>query len=108
MDVSPNLAIYMFSTFDEYLQFCTSLAERQENTYTFLKKSSLYLYNSNYYLCITVSNKNIDLFKTLYYAIIEFATNISNPDLFERKLIEYGKSIFKTNAINNCIKYIKY
>ena len=73
-------------------------------TYSKLRKSSLYQYNSKYYLCISIANKNLNLFNSIHYAITEFAPYINNSELFERKLNEYGYVIFKTNAINNCIK----
>lgn len=103
--ISSNLSIYMFDTFDEYLDFCTSSVEVQNFTYAFLKKSSLYLYKSKYYLCLYLNEKDMNSFKSIHYLIIEFASHINNSNLFERKLKEYGKIIFKTNAINNCIKY---
>lgn len=99
-----SLSIYMFNTFDDYLEFCNYIQKYlNSNTYTQLEKTSLYQYNSKYYLCIT--NINLDNFKTIHCSIIEFATYITNSSLFERKLIEYGKVIFKTNAIQNCVKH---
>ena len=92
----------MFNTFDEYLEFCTLLVN---NRYIFLKNTSLYLYKSKYYLCFHVEEKNINSFKAMHYTFTEFATHIANPDLFERKLKEYGKEIFTTTAINNCVKH---
>ena len=97
----------MLNTFDEFLEFCTSIGKEDNNTYTFLKKSSLYLYKSNYYLCLYINEKDLDFFKSIHYSIIEFASHINNSELFERKLKEYGKIIFKTNAINNCVKHFK-
>lgn len=107
LETCSDLSIYMFDTFDEYLEFCTSLVNNNNNTYTFLKKSSLYLYKSKYYLCLNVNENNKNSFKTVHYSITEFASLVSNSELFERKLKEYGKEIFKTNAINNCIKHFK-
>lgn len=95
----------MFNTFDEYLEFCKSLNKIQENTYNLLKKSTLYSYKSNYYLCLYINSENINSFKSIHYSILEFGSHLNNSDLFERKLKEYGKIIFKTNAINNCIKH---
>lgn len=103
---TSNLSIYMFNNFDNYLEFCNFLNNNSnEDIYLKLKKSSLYLYNSKYYLCINISNKNLSTYKPIHYAITEFASYINNSELFERKLIEYGKIIFKTNAISNCIKH---
>ena len=96
----------MFNNFDDYLEFCNYLNNTLDNnTYIKLKKSSLYQYNSKYYLCLNMTNKNSNLFKSVYYLITEFATYINNSELFERKLNEYGSVIFKTNAINNSIKH---
>ena len=36
--------------------------------------------------------------------ISEFGTYIQNSDLFERKLLEYGKKIIGSNAINTINK----
>ena len=96
----------MFNIFDEYLEFCQSLSHNTEPpTYDFFKNSTLYLYKSKYYLCLY--ENDIRPFKSIYYYIIEFATRITNSDLFERKLKEYGKEIFKTNAIDSCIKHFE-
>ena len=95
----------MFNTFDEYLEFCKLLHNTENSTYNFLKNSALYLYKSKYYLC--VYENDINSFKSFHYSIIEFATRVTNSDLFEQKLKEYGKEIFKTNAINSCIKHFK-
>ena len=92
----------MFNTFEEYLEFCLSLLD---NTYSLLKNSSLYLYKSKYYLCFNINEKHINFFNSIHYSIIEFSSYIDNPALFERKLREYGKTIFKTNAIDNCLKH---
>ena len=97
----------MFDTFDEYLEFCTSVALSTVNTYNLLKKTSLYLYDSKYYLSININYRNINTYKSFHYYIIEFAKPVNNSDMFERKLKEYGKIIFKTNAINNCVKHFK-
>ena len=95
--------IYVFNTFDDYLEFCTYIEKQSTNNiFDKLTHSSLYQYNSKYYLCIT--NTNLDIFKQLHCSIIEFGTSIANSNLFERKLIEYGKAIFKTNAISECVK----
>lgn len=103
--ISSNLSVYMFDTFDEYLEFCMSIQKTENTACSFFKKSALYLYKSKYYLCLNINQKDINLFKHLHYEIIEFASHINNSDLFERKLKEYGKVIFKTNAINNCVKH---
>jgi len=104
--VPSNLSIYMFNTFEEYLDFCISMRNSKNNTYDSLK-ATLYLYKSKYYLCLYANEENIHNFKLFHYSIIEFSTYINNADLFERKLKEYGKIIFETNAINSCVKHFK-
>ncbi len=99
------VAIYMFNTFESYIEFCNYVKKSINNTtYLKFKKSILYKYNSKYYLCITINNISLKTFKSIHCSIIEFGTHITNSDLFERKLIEYGNIIFKTKAIDNCIK----
>lgn len=101
--LEDNLSIYMFNKIDDYLEFCNYIQKHlNSTTYTHLEQTSLYKYNSKYYLCI--NNICLGNFKSIHYSIIEFAAYITNSSLFERKLIEYGKVIFKTNAINKCIK----
>ena len=67
-----------------------------------MKKTSLYKLNSKYYLILNIKGLKLNSFKFLHCYIIEFGKFISNPDLFERKLFEYGTIIFKTNAIEKC------
>lgn len=105
-NVPTNLSVYKFDNFDEYLEFCISLmSDSKISTYTFLKKSTLYLYKSKYYLCLYLNEKDLSSFKSVHYSIIEFASHVNNSSLFERKLKEYGKVIFKTNAIKTCVKH---
>lgn len=102
--LKDNLSIYRFNTFDDYLDFCSYIKEyTNSNIYSKLKKCSLYKYNSKYYLCLFINKMTLNNFKSIHCSIVEFASHISNSELFERKLIEYGNVIFKTNAINNCI-----
>lgn len=105
IDLKNNLTIYSFNTFDEYLELCNYIFQSFDNTLTNkLKHSSLYQYNSKYYLCLKLNSANLSDLKSIHCSIIEFGSHISNSDLFERKLVEYGKIILKTNAINCSIK----
>lgn len=103
--INSNLVIYSFNTFDDYCEFCNYLSLHFKNeTFIRLKKSSLHLYNSKYYLCVHINRTNLPIVKSIIYEISEFGNSIDNPELFERKLLEYGKIIFKANAISNCVK----
>ena len=105
--LSNNITVYQFNSFDEFDEFCKYIKNNiSEKAIKALKSTSLYLYNSKYYLTIKLNKVNLDSFKSIHYAIVEFATYTNNSDLFERKLTEYGKAIFKSNAINNYMKFI--
>lgn len=105
IDLLSNNIVFVFNSFDEFYDFSSSLIKK--NTYHFFKKASLYLYKSKYYLCLNLNNINKDLFKPIYYYMLEFALKIDSPDLFERRIKEYGILVFKTDAVNNCLKYFK-
>lgn len=100
--------IYSFDSFDDYCEFCKYIQKSTlENAYSVLNNSSLYLFNSKYYLCIYINESNSEFLRSLHYSLIEFGKFIDSAELFERKLKEYGKIIFKINAIDNCVKYFK-
>ena len=100
-----KLSIYEFNNFEDYIDFCNYLRSNLNNsTYIKLKKSTLYKYNSKYYFCMPIANLDLSSLKSIHCFIIEFAAHVSNSDIFERKLTEYGNIIFKTNAVSNCIK----
>ena len=106
INLKNDLIIFKFNTFDEYCDFCISLTDNYLNQYkTIIKTSSLYSYNSKYYLILNnISNQNISIIK-FYSYISEFAELIHIPNLMKTKLLEYGKIVMKKNAINNCIKH---
>ena len=103
--INNSLVIYSFNSFDDYCEFCKYLSMNlNSETYLKLKKVSLSLYNSKYYLCIHINKSNLPVVKAINCEISEFGNSVDNPELFERKILEYGKIIFKTNAISNCVK----
>ena len=95
-----NIAIYEFDNFDNFIELCKNI---HNTTYPKMKKTSLYKLNSKYYLVLNIKGLNLDSFKFLHCYIIEFGKFITHSDLFERKLLEYGAIIFKTNAIEKCV-----
>ena len=106
--IIPNklLSVYAFSNFDEFCEFCTYLDNSHLNGFTKkLKKSSLYFYNSKYYLLLNNVTLGLKDFKAFHCVITEFATYVTDSDIFTRKLSEYGKIIIESNAINTCIKH---
>ena len=105
ISTNNNISIYEFDNFDNFIELCNYIKSNTDNgTYIKLKKSKLYKLDLKYYLVLNISNLKLDEFKKLHCSIVEFGKFISNMDLFERKLIEYGTIIFKTNAIEKCTK----
>ena len=103
---SKSLTIYKFDSFDCFCDFCTYLnTSPLKDLISKLKNSKLYKYNENYYLSFYNINISLEKLKSLHLLITEFASFSNNTDLFERKLLEYGKIIIKSNAINTCIKH---
>ena len=101
---NTKFSIYEFDNFDNFIELCNYISSNTDkNTYIKLKKSKLYKLDSKYYLVLRVEKVELDTFKKLHCSIVEFGKFISNSDLFERKLIEYGKIVFRTNAIDKCI-----
>ena len=99
--------IYSFESFDIFCDFCSFLKNtlEKEEIASFSKESDLYEYNSNYYLVfsdLNIKSKNI---KNICSSITEFADFVSNSELFENKIKEYGKLISSKNALLTCINY---
>ena len=100
------MAIYQFESFDEFCNFCTYLNNSKLGYLKGLAKNIvLYDFDSKYFLVF--SNLNIDFkFISLFYnSISEFAKLVSNSSTFSSRLIEYGRPVFKGNAIKCGINY---
>lgn len=103
---SCKTAIYQFETFEEFCHFCTYLNNSKlGNLKAFSKNISLYEYNSKYFLVFSSIDTNFKDISLFYISISEFAKLTSNSPCFASKLIEYGKLIFKNNAIQNGINF---
>ncbi|MCL2383317.1 MAG: adaptor protein MecA [Oscillospiraceae bacterium] len=100
---SQLLSVYSFNTFDEFCEFCTYITSSSLNKK--LKKSTLYQYNHKYYLALYKVNLTEKEFKSLHCTITEFSTYIDGSEIFERKLVEHGKTIMAKNAIDTCLKH---
>lgn len=99
-------ALYKFNSFEEFCNFCTycynsKLADLKQ----LAKNISLYEYNNAYFLILTSINKDFEYINLFYNSISEFSTFSGTSLAFKSKIQEYGKVIFKTNAIKNAIKY---
>lgn len=104
IDINP--LVYSFNTFEDFCSFCTFFDHNGLGSLTkFIKKDSLYLYNSIYYLVITNNSIENSFKKRFYSSITEFAEYIKSPEIFERKLKEYGKLVISNKAIQTCVKH---
>lgn len=105
-NINSAVAIYSFESFDSFCEFCNFLDNNiLKYIDSFSNVSSLYEYNSYYYLVLKDININSNLLKSFCSSITEFAHFVNNSDLFESKLLEYGKLIISDNAIDTCIKH---
>lgn len=104
--IDKKLAVYKFDTFEDFCDFAVLLHKSNNNLIIRkIKKAILYSYNNNYYLVLNNILADLSLIKSFCALIAEFSSYISNSDLFEKKLNEYGKIIVKNNAIETCCKY---
>ena len=101
-----DTAVYEFDSFDEFCSFCIYLDNSKLGTLKkFAKSISLYEYEFKYFLVFSKINTDFENVSLFYVSISEFAKLVSNSPSFASKLVEYGKIIFKSNAIENGIKY---
>ncbi len=104
LDMNSKQIIYRFDNFEDFCNF-SNFISKLDNFYSIAKNMTLYLYQNSYYLCFSNINTEHPCIKQLYTLITEFGTYIDNPEVFGRKLTEYGKIIIKNNAIKTCVKF---
>lgn len=106
-NLSSNVAIYAFSTFDDFCDFCLYInaTTNFKPLIAKIKKVILYKYNSKYYLALNNFRASESILKSFCSSIVEFSSFVNNSDLFESKLVEYGEIIIKNNAISTCLKH---
>ena len=99
--------IYSFATFDIFCDFCSFLKNTLDEAQIldFAKESTLYEYNSNYYLVLSKINPNSPGIKHICSSVVEFAEFVNSSELFESKIKEYGKLIIEKNALLTCMEY---
>lgn len=104
--IDKKLAVYKFDSFEDFCNFANLLHSSTNNIIIKkVKKAILYSYNNNYYLVLNNILADLNLIKSFCAIIAEFSSYVTNSDLFEKKLNEYGKIIIKNNAIETCCKY---
>ncbi len=106
LNTQSTTSIYMFSSFEEFCDFCVSINNLHKINFKQLAKNiSLYLYNNTYYLVLSNINAQYTYLSIFYSTISEFASLVSHSETFKTKLFEHGKSLMKKNAIELGIKY---
>ncbi len=104
--INARKAIYCFNSFDEFCSYCNFLNSNMlKNMNAFADSITLFEYKEKYYLVFTNIVVNNSLLKLFCSSITEFASFVSDADLFESKLLEYGNVIMKDSAIDDCLKY---
>ncbi len=101
-----NKIIYSFNSFEDFCLFCNSLDKNiVKNLNKISKDITLHFFKNTYYLLIENSNTNYVYTKSLINYVAEFGTYSHNSHILCYELSEYGKLIFKNNAIKLCLKY---
>lgn len=81
-----GMSIYSFENFDDLVAY-SRVSEIKTN-------SSLYVLNKKFYLSTIEKDSSIS----------EYASIVLNPEIMISKIHEYGKTIYKNNAIENLSK----
>lgn len=95
-------AIYHFACFDDFCAFCKACSSLSGKI---AQKISLYCFHEHYYLLFSNVNRKNMKNRTFFSLLTEFSKFVPEPELFQRKLLEYGNLVMKHNAIELCQKY---
>ena len=102
---APKL-FYEFPNFETFCELCEYINKNQDFIPKNLsKKSSLYLYKDRYFLTINSTGISPKIIKDFCTITSEFLSPRNFSACFANKLLEHGRAIIKTNAINSGIKY---
>lgn len=98
--------IYKFNSFDDFCDFVLTLNQEKTISYkNFSKDTVLYSYHNQYYLILKDINVKFVNFKSLFALLSEFSCYCNSSDIFIAKLHESGSIVFKSKAIQKCMKY---
>ena len=101
-----NHIVCCFEDFDGFCEFCFAVKNLHKLCNDrLIKNSSLYLWKDSYYLILNGIDKKSENSYLLYSILSEFAKFVSFSNGFESKLLEYGQTIMKKNAIATGIKF---
>jgi adapter protein MecA 1/2 len=91
--VLTTIMIYSFKNFEDLCALCKKI----ENLYC--GESTLYNYNSTYYLLLTRNNFTVTNPRMFGIILGEYGNKVYNANFYEGYLNEYGTQIIKGNAI---------
>ena len=106
-DIVPtkSIVIYSFSSFEDIISFCTYAKKIFSRKKVYLEKNTmLYEYQGNYYICFKNIAGNANELKSFCSSMAEFGVYVDFPELFERKLEEYGTKIISKSVISSISK----
>lgn len=104
--VKYNNFIYIFNTFDDFSDFCTYISTYDIDYRKLAKGITFYKYNDQYYLVFSCINRDFVKADLFFSLISEFAVLASHSSVLVGKVVEYGNTIFKNNALSLGIKYL--
>ena len=105
VDVHEHI-VCRFEDFDVFCDFCYAVKNLHKlNDDNLIKNASLYFWNESYYLILKNIDKKSENSFLLFSVLSEFSKIISFSNNFETKLLEYGQTIIKKNAIKTGIKF---
>lgn len=107
-NLDNNSIIYSFTSFDSFCDFAVFINKNSRiNLKSIAKSISLYLYKNTYYLIVSNFDNNSNDLKLFTSEISEFTNQIHLSNNFEAKVLEYGKVIFKKNALQKCCNFFE-
>ena len=105
-DINISNLVYKFNSFDDYCNFIEfMLHNKLEDATKVANKIIVYVYNNNYYLVLSDLNITYKKVYTFFTAITEFASYMSEPDLYVCRLSESGTIAIKNNAFKTGFNY---
>ena len=107
-NINESCLIYRFNSFDDYCNFIEFMLHNKLIDATKIaNKIFVYLYNNNYYLVLSDLNITYKKISTFFTVITEFASYISEPDLYLCRLSESGTLFIKNNAFKKGFSYFE-
>ena len=105
-NIDCSVLIYKFENFEDFCSFVDHVHNMNLPGFSrFAKITTLYNFNSAYYLVFGNVNTKYPEVKKLYSSITEFAKYVTPVHGLIQKIHESGKVVIKSNAIKTCEKY---